>query len=239
MCITSVVEDWVYPSFCNIRTHTHTHKCKNNTHTSTHALWHTHRRKRGNSLSMRWTILDISWHIFTTHFPSLWQLPQFSLLALLTTRGCIWMKKDAHTHTHTHTCRRRGNEKRVVLQLERGRHMWYSFFCDATRTTQWTHTHTHTHTHIHTHTHGLMLSPSLIQSCVHDIVCITWAHFHDKKKTLVSSGTMRDLRGARWSMQARKALSLHAHTNTNTHTHTHTRWPTSPCVQLTGTAWFA
>lgn len=33
------------------------------------------RNGRGNSLSMRWTILDMSSHIFPTHFPSLWQLP--------------------------------------------------------------------------------------------------------------------------------------------------------------------
>ena len=147
----------MYPSFCSTRACAHTHEG------TIHTRAHTRAReiKRGNSL---FNEVDDTWHIltyfFTTHFPSLWQLPHsFHYQRCLLPEGCIWMKKDARTHTHTHT--------HTQMQKEREREE----SCFATRkrkvcvslTALWCNTDKSMNTHTHTHT----LSTSLIQSRMH------------------------------------------------------------------------
>lgn len=84
MCITSVLQHWVYP-FCNTYTHTHT------------------QGKRGNSLSMRCTIVDI---YFTTHFPLC-----DNFLTIFTTRAAhdYTLRMNGETHTRTQEAEREGS----------------------------------------------------------------------------------------------------------------------------------
>lgn len=188
-----IVEHWVYPFFCNM----HTHTCRNNTHTCARTPYGTCPQEKKRKFSFN--EVNNTWHILTYFY---YTLPlfvttssEFSLPALLTTGCCIWMKKDGHTHTHTH------KEKRVVLQLERGRYKCHSFFCDATRGNSMN-TYTDSHTHI---------CLCLLSNLLCKILDIAWVNFHfppPKKNKLVSSGTTRHQRGARWSMQVRIPLSL-------------------------------
>lgn len=125
--------------------HTDTHLQKQHTHThtdtNTHTPWHTHRSKRGNSRSMSWTILDISWYIFTTHFPSLWQLPhgfhyQGGLL--------LHMNEERCTHTLTHVCARKEREGEESCFATRKRKVHVSLillWCNTSTLSEHTHTH--------------------------------------------------------------------------------------------------
>lgn len=120
---------------------------------------------------MRWTILDISWHIFTTHFPSLWQLPQFSLL---TTRGCMNEERCAHTHAE----REREQEESCFATKKRKVHVSLTLlWCNTDHSMN---------------THSGPRYPHLLSSPVCKVLCIAWVQVY-YKKTLVSPGTTRDL----------------------------------------------
>lgn len=152
--------------------HTDTHTCKSNTRTHTQTQTHTPhgtRTEAKEEILGQWaeqylTYLDI----FLLHTSLLCD----NFPTVFTTREayyCTWMKKDVHTHSHTCARGRREKEKRVVLQLERGRYMCPSFFCDATQAHS-VRAHTHTHT-------ALSSYPDL-----HAKFCkaspIAWEHFH-------------------------------------------------------------
>lgn len=138
---------------------------------------HMHRREKGEIL-FQWgeqylTYLDI----FLLHTSPLCD----NFLTVFTTSAAYYRRLHVNEErsAHRHMQERRENEKRVVLQLERGRCMCHSFFCDATQTTQ------NTHSLKHTQARG---SYPILYAKWH----VSPGYTFTGKRPLVSPGTTRD-----------------------------------------------
>lgn len=210
------------------------HTCNNNTHGHTRPVWHMQRRKRGNSLSMSWTILDISWHIFYYTLPLfVTTSPQFSLPVLLTTRGCIWMKKDTHTHVQTDMqaegrrrelfCNKKEEGTRVSLIL-----LW----CNIDNSMN-----THTHGQTLSHTHRLMLFPSLIRAHMQNIADGLGTFSLQNKETCQPRDSEGSEGGKMEHAGLEPSFSLHIHTHAHRRVHSVTHLSLHPPLWHSRFAW--